>query len=64
MFNSSAYELYADPATDELEPEDEDDKYIRRRQSPNTTEGRISIAERFKRTFSHKDLKVHFVGVW
>jgi len=64
MFNSSAYELYADPATAELEPEDEDDKYVRIKQSRNTAEERISIAGRFKRTFSHKDVKVHFVGVW
>jgi len=26
--------------------------------------GDISMAERFKSTFSHKDVKVHFVGAW
>jgi len=93
----SAYELYADPSSDELESEDEDqeldederssdkpqytrsDKIIFSRfklkrtlikgkfrsdqyESPNSE--RISTAERFKRTFSHQDVKVHFVGVW
>ncbi|TFK20468.1 WD40 repeat-like protein [Coprinopsis marcescibilis] len=48
-----AYELYADPKTDLVD---------------TTQIGRIgqnvSKAERFKRAFSHPDVKVHFVGAW
>ncbi|KAF9554696.1 WD40 repeat-like protein [Agrocybe pediades] len=49
-----AYELYSDPETDKLEPEDQQESFV----------GRVTIAERFKRTFSRKGVKVHFVGVW
>ncbi|KAF9541955.1 WD40 repeat-like protein [Agrocybe pediades] len=49
-----AYELYSDPETDKLEPEDQQEFFM----------GRVTIAERFKRTFSRKGVKVHFVGVW
>ncbi|KAF4609409.1 hypothetical protein D9613_012988 [Agrocybe pediades] len=49
-----AYELYSDPATDELEP-----------MGPQgSSRERVTIAEHFKRTFSRKGVKVHFVGVW
>ncbi|KAF4615638.1 hypothetical protein D9613_012546 [Agrocybe pediades] len=49
-----AYELYSDPATDELEPIGPQESFRER----------VTIAERFKRTFSRKGVKVHFVGVW
>ena len=45
---SSAYELYADPESD----------------GQVESLGEISMAKRFKNTFSHKDVKVHFVGAW
>ena len=51
----SAYELYADLKSDE----------------PTVTQvgqvdssGEMSMAKRFKSAFSHKDVKVHFVGAW
>ncbi|KAF9536831.1 WD40 repeat-like protein [Agrocybe pediades] len=49
-----AYELYSDPATSELEPIGPQRSFRER----------VTIAERFKRTFSRKGVKVHFVGVW
>ncbi len=48
----SAYELYVDPKSDELE--------VTEVGSDET----MSMAERFKSAFSHNDVKVHFVGAW
>ena len=51
----SAYELYADPKSD----------------IPTVTRvgssgmaGKMSMAQRFKETFSYEDVRVHFVGAW
>ncbi|KAF8520139.1 hypothetical protein BU17DRAFT_47166, partial [Hysterangium stoloniferum] len=44
-----AYELYADPASDG---------------NPPGTSYRMNLAQRFKDTFSRKDVRVHFIGVW
>ena len=51
----SAYELYADPKSD----------------IPTVTRvgssgmaGKMSMAQRFKETFSYEDIRVHFVGAW
>jgi len=49
----SAYELYVDPKSDE--PEEA---------TQVGSDEKMSIAERFKGAFSHKDVKVHFVGAW
>jgi uncharacterized protein (DUF2235 family) len=49
----SAYELYANPTTDE--PTETE---------VGSDEVRLSMAERFKSAFSHPDVKVHFVGAW
>ncbi|PPQ69959.1 hypothetical protein CVT26_013295 [Gymnopilus dilepis] len=50
-----AYELYADPMSDEKTVREVGDS------------GKVvmtSMAERFKRAFSREDVKVHFVGAW
>ncbi|KAF8511893.1 hypothetical protein BU17DRAFT_77439 [Hysterangium stoloniferum] len=44
-----AYELYADPASDG---------------NMSGTSYRMNLAQRFKETFSRKDVRVHFIGVW
>ena len=51
----SAYELYADPKSD----------------IPSVTRvgssgmaGKMSMAQRFKETFSYEHVRVHFVGAW
>ncbi|KAF4622178.1 hypothetical protein D9613_009646 [Agrocybe pediades] len=49
-----AYELYSDPETDKLEPVGPGGSF----RKP------VTIAERFKLTFSREGVKVHFVGVW
>jgi hypothetical protein len=49
----SAYELYADFGSDEPTVTQAD------RKEPGQT-----VAGRFKSAFSHKDVKVHFVGAW
>jgi len=48
----SAYALYVDPNSDEPEA------------TQVGSDERMSMAERFKGAFSHKDVKVHFVGAW
>ncbi|KAF4615646.1 hypothetical protein D9613_012548 [Agrocybe pediades] len=50
-----AYELYCDPATDEPEPQIH---------PARPSSKRVTVAERFKLTFSRENVKVHFVGVW
>ncbi|RXW16523.1 hypothetical protein EST38_g9336 [Candolleomyces aberdarensis] len=50
-----AYELYADPTSDE--------KVAPPVGSTSNPEP-ISMAERFKKAFSHEGVKVHFVGAW
>ncbi|KAF4615643.1 hypothetical protein D9613_012543 [Agrocybe pediades] len=50
-----AYELYCDPATDEPE-------HVTDPSDPSS--GEITVAQRFKLTFSRENVKVHFVGVW
>jgi hypothetical protein len=48
----SAYDLYTDPSSEE---------------STETGVGSLqemSMAERFKRAFSYKGVRVHFVGAW
>ena len=52
----SAYELYSDPATDLP------DKVAR--VGSSKTAKNVSMAQRFKETFSYEDVKVHFVGAW
>lgn len=56
LFNtlSSAYELYADPKSD----------LKRVTRVGSQTQEKMSSAERFKKAFSYKDVKVHFVGAW
>ncbi|KAF9541951.1 hypothetical protein CPC08DRAFT_700737 [Agrocybe pediades] len=49
-----AYELYSDPETDKPEPLGPGGSF----------RTRVTIAERFKLTFSRQGVKVHFVGVW
>ncbi|KAF8511901.1 hypothetical protein BU17DRAFT_96812 [Hysterangium stoloniferum] len=44
-----AYELYADPASDG---------------NMSGTSYRMNLAQRFKDTFSRKDVRVYFIGVW
>ncbi len=51
----SAYELYADLKSDEATV-----TQVGQVESP----GEMSMAKRFKSAFSHKDVKVHFVGAW
>jgi pyrroloquinoline quinone (PQQ) biosynthesis protein C len=72
----SAYELYADPKTDVPDDENAETSVFQRlkqalgfpRKEAQTQEEPlaqpISMAERFKRTFSRSDVKVHFVGAW
>jgi hypothetical protein len=50
----SAYELYADPKSDDVTA------------APvgSPTDKKVSMAERFKEAFSHKNVVVHFVGAW
>jgi hypothetical protein len=53
----SAYELYSDPKS-----------HLRTAtpvgSSQMQDENKMSMAERFKKAFSYKDVTVHFVGVW
>jgi hypothetical protein len=51
----SAYELYADPKSDVPTVT---------RVGLSRTDGKMSMAQRFKETFSYEDVKVHFVGAW
>ncbi|KDR70482.1 hypothetical protein GALMADRAFT_76143, partial [Galerina marginata CBS 339.88] len=51
-----AYELYRDPKSDELSGS----SGVHTVGSPDMT----SSAERFKKAFSYKDVRVHFVGAW
>ena len=51
----SAYELYADL---------ESDKPTVTQVGQVESSGEMSMAKRFKSAFSHKDVKVHFVGAW
>ncbi|KAF4615687.1 hypothetical protein D9613_012553 [Agrocybe pediades] len=50
-----AYELYCDPATDKEEPDTD---------LSDPSSEKITVARRFKLTFSRENVKVHFVGVW
>ena len=52
---SSAYELYRDSRADS-------DKATKSKQIGSQT--KISMADRFKNAFSHKGVRVHFVGAW
>ena len=55
----SAYELYVDPKSDEVSSS------VTRVGLPQTKQETFtSSAERFKRAFSYKDVRVHFVGAW
>ena len=49
----SAYELYRDPRTDKPT-----------KATQVGSQKAISMADRFKNAFSHKGVKVHFVGAW
>jgi len=49
----SAYELYADPKSD-----------LRTATRVGSRTEKMSMAQRFKETFSYEDVKVHFVGAW
>ncbi|KDR70478.1 hypothetical protein GALMADRAFT_76068 [Galerina marginata CBS 339.88] len=51
-----AYELYRDPKSDEISGS----SGVHTVGSPDMT----SSAERFKKAFSYKDVRVHFVGAW
>jgi len=51
----SAYELYADPKSDIPTVT---------RVGSSGTAGKMSMAQRFKETFSYEDVRVHFVGAW
>lgn len=48
----SAYELYSDPNSDKPKV------------AQVGSQEKMSMAARFKSAFSHKDVKVHFVGAW
>ncbi|KJA24886.1 hypothetical protein HYPSUDRAFT_452805, partial [Hypholoma sublateritium FD-334 SS-4] len=50
-----AFELYSDPESDKTEVT---------QVGLLQNQEKMSSAERFKETFSYKDVKVHFVGVW
>ncbi|KDR76655.1 hypothetical protein GALMADRAFT_139557 [Galerina marginata CBS 339.88] len=50
-----AFQLYADPKSDDLTAS---------RVGSADTQRKLSSADRFKQTFSYKDVKVHFVGAW
>ncbi|KAF8883655.1 WD40-repeat-containing domain protein [Gymnopilus junonius] len=50
-----AYEVYADPKSD-IETVAEVGEFV--------DEGTSTMAERFKKAFSHEGVKVHFVGAW
>ncbi len=52
----SAYELYADLKSDGATV-----TQVGQVESPGEM---MSMAKRFKSAFSHKDVKVHFVGAW
>jgi len=52
----SAYELYADPESDVPDTVT--------RVGSSEKEKNVSMAQRFKETFSYEDVKVHFVGAW
>ncbi|KDR68085.1 hypothetical protein GALMADRAFT_1354883 [Galerina marginata CBS 339.88] len=54
-----AYELYADPKSDEPTATQVG---VPLGESPQTE--RLSSADRFKKAFSYEDVKVHFVGAW
>ena len=51
----SAYELYADPKSDVPTVT---------RVGSSRMAGKMSMAQRFKETFSYEDVRVHFVGAW
>jgi hypothetical protein len=53
----SAYELYSDPKS-HLHTA------TRVGSSHTQDENKMSMAERFKKAFSYKDVTVHFVGAW
>jgi len=55
LISFSAFELYAD-----LESDEPTVTQVGQVDSP----GEMSMAKRFKSAFSHKDVKVHFVGAW
>ena len=54
----SAFELYADPKSDELTAAEVGALPLK------DTEEAVSSAERFKKAFSYEGVKVHFVGAW
>ena len=56
----SAYELYADPKSD-IQLETVTQVVF---QNKKETQEKMSSAERFKKAFSYKNVKVHFVGAW
>ncbi|KAJ2911415.1 hypothetical protein MD484_g8998, partial [Candolleomyces efflorescens] len=71
----SAYELYADPKSDRKDYENVDTSLFQRlkqalgfplEQAPTQEPPaqRLSMAERFKQTFSRSNVTVHFLGVW
>lgn len=65
---NSAYELYADPTTDSIEPtiSGTGPGLLHNFWPFNRNTGkqvRNGMAKRFKDTFS-RDVKVHFIGVW
>ena len=53
----SAYELYIDPRSHLPE-------VTQVGSSQKQDKGTTSMAERFKKAFSYKDVTVHFVGAW
>jgi hypothetical protein len=53
----SAYELYSDPKS-------HSQTVTGVGSSQTHDENKMSMAERFKKAFSYKDVTVHFVGVW
>ena len=53
----SAYELYSDPQS-------HSHKVTQVGPSQNQDEKKLSMAERFKKAFSYKNVTVHFVGAW
>jgi hypothetical protein len=62
---SSAYELYADKESEEYYPPQPKTllQWLHLRQGPVKPKP-VNMAERFKETFSRKNVRVHFVGVW
>ena len=62
MIIFSAFERYADPKNEELTVPKETTAFSRKNNKPSPA--KMLTAERFKIAYSHRDVRVHFVGAW